>query len=323
MNTTLFAAPAAQPLASFRRHVSAPVPWHAAHAARRATIALASRVEARGTRVAGALRRPVAFNAVAVERLFAALSTAVGRDVPINRHAARRHRALTARALAPALPQAHEPGEPAGIAEETLLCIAGKRLDTRGIARLLEVTHHACGRFVERSGRRGADSLHAAIEEAAGHAAAVLVAHLDGGLSHRLRGGTASVLLPAGEGAFLGRLRLLPIGPGGQPLPVMEAATWLHAAALDAEQVAAREVLLAGLPPEALVAALPEAWAGLRGNVSGDRRVLAGLATVPFPAGADRRTRLALASCPPMAAARLALGLACPDTLAAEREGAR
>lgn len=321
MNTTLFATPAAEPLASFRRFASAPVPWHAAHAARRAATALQPGVAARSPRVAAALARRVAHNPVAVDRLFAALAAAVGPEIATRRHAARRHHALTADALTPALPQAHEAGEPPGIAQDVLFCIAGKRLDLRGITRPLEVTHHAAARFAKRSGRYDAESLHAAIAEAASHAPAVLVAHLDGGLSWRLRGGTAPILLPAGEGAFLGRLRLLPLGREGRALPVMEAATWLHAASLDTAQLQARDVLLAGLPPETLLAALAEAWAGLCGNVSGDRRVLAGLATLPYPAGADRRTRLALACCAPMAAARLALGLACADTLAAEWAG--
>jgi hypothetical protein len=130
-------------------------------------------------------------------------------------------------------------------------------------------------------------------------------------------------VLPAGEGVFLGRLRLLPIGSADAPLPVIEVSTWLHSAWLDTPQLRARDVLLAGLPPSELVAALPEAWADLTSNVGGDRRVLAGLATVPFPTGGDVAARLALACCPAMAVARLELGLACPDTLAEESRRAR
>jgi hypothetical protein len=91
MNTTPFAAPAAEPLISFRRRVSATVRWHTALATRRATDALAAAVEPRSPQIL-------------VDRLFAALSTAVRPSVPICRHAARRHRALAACALA--LPQA-------------------------------------------------------------------------------------------------------------------------------------------------------------------------------------------------------------------------
>lgn len=302
---------------AFRRALSEPVPWYAGHAARRASRVLTGAVAARSPRIAAALRRAAAHNAVARERLFAALAEALGRDVAARRHEARRHSALVATALADALPQAHDPQEQRGIVQDTLLCVAGKKLDLRGIVRLLEVPHHACGRFFQRTGREDPAALHAAIEEAAGHAAAVLVAHVDGGLGWRLRHGTAPVLLPAGEGAFLGRLRLLPGGAGGAPVPVIEASTWLHLAALDTAQVRAREVLLAGLPPAVLLDALPEAWAELRGNAAGDRRVKAGLDVLPLPAAWDRKARQALACCPAMAAARLALGLACPDGLAA------
>lgn len=318
MTATILAAPEAMLLASFRHCLSMPMPWHATAAARRAAFGLLPAVEPRAARIAKAVRRPWAHNAVARDRLFTALTQAIGPGIPIQRHQARRHHALSASALAPALPQAHEPGEETGIALDTLIALTGKRLDQRGLTRVLEVTHHACARFVARSGRSDPAELHAAIEEAARHARAVLVAHLDGGLSHRLRGGTAPILLPAGEGVFLGRLRLLPIGPAGAPLPVMEASTWLHTAWLDTPQVRARDVFLADLPPADLVAALPEAWAELNGNVGGDRRVLAGLATVPFPFGGAITERLALACCPAMAVARLELGLACPDTLAEE-----
>jgi len=260
--------------------LSTPMPWHATAAARRAASSLLPSVAPRSARIARAIRRRWAHNAVARERLFAAVADAVGRGVPIRPHVARRHAALGASGLAPALPQAHEPGEERGIAQDTLLCLTGKRLDQRGVSRLIEVAHHACARFVARSGRTDPAQLHAVIEEAARHALPVLVAHLDGGLSYRLRGGTAPVVLPAGEGVFLGRLRLLPIGSAGAPLPVIEAATWLHTAWLDAPQVRARDVLLAGLPPSELVAALPEAWAELNSNVGGDRCVLSGLAAL-------------------------------------------
>jgi hypothetical protein len=230
----------------------------------------------------------------------------------------RRHAALTASALAPALPQAHEPGEEQGIALDTLLCLTGKKLDLRGIPRLLEVSHHACARFIARSGRTDPAALHAAIAEAGAHALPVLVAHLAGGLSQRLRWGTSPVVLPAGEGAFLGRLRLLPLGRDGGPVPVIEAATWLHGAWLDTPQIQARDALLADLPPAALIAALPDGWALLQGNAGGDRRVAAGLATIPVTPGSEPHTRQALATCPAMAVARLELGLDCADTLAAE-----
>jgi hypothetical protein len=311
----------AAPVLSVRRATSVRPPWHAAAAARRTVAGLAPAAAARTQRLARALRRPLAFNAVARDRLFAAVAAALGPGAPTRRHEARRHGALTAAFLMPARPHGHDPGEAPGIALEALLCLAGKAIDSRGTCPLLEVAHHACARFVERAGRADPAALHAAVAEAAGHAPAVLLAHLDGGVAYRLRGGSASVLLPAGEGAFVGWLRLLPGPRDRRPMAAIEAATWLHVADLDTPQLAARDVLLAGLPPVLLVEALPEAWGGLSGPVSGDRRRLAGLEVVPFPA--DRPTRLALACSQAAAVARLALGLACADTLAAERLGLR
>ena len=314
--------PLAMPLASWRR-CSPPPPYHAETAADRGIAALGATVARRAARLRPALSRPPAHNPVARERLFTALTKAIGPGIPVQRHPARRHGALTAQALALSTPQGAMPWAPLGIGVDLLFVMAGKAVDQRRLGRPLIATHHACVRFVERSGQRAPEVLHAAVLEAAGHARAVLLAHLDGPLRHRLRSGTAPILLPAGKGAFLGHLRLHPTLAGGAPTPVMEAATWVHLCMLDTPQVEAREVLLAGLPAESLVRAVPEAWAGLHGSASGDRRVLAGLPIVPLAGVTSIADQLALASGPAMAAARLELGLACTDTLAAEIKAAR
>ena len=298
-------------LASFRRHVSVHAPWHAQSAARRASRALCAQVDARAPRLRAALSRPRAANPVAAQRLFAAVRVALGEGVELRHHHAARHSAITAHALAP--------DAAGGIRADGLFCLAGKRRDQRMILPIFAASHHACARFVERSGHADPVALHSALLEAVEHVPAVLVAHLDGGLAYRLRGGTAAILLPAGEGAFLGRLRLLPLAEGAAPHPSIEICTWVHVADLASDQREAMDILCAGLPPAVLLDALPEAWWALGGNFGGDRRVQAGLAVAPFPPQADQQCRIALARCDWMSMARLDLGLACPESIAAER----
>ena len=301
--------------ASLRRSASAPAPWHAQAAARRASEALSPAVVTRAGRLRAVLARPMATNAVAVGRLFTALGEALGQGVPLRRHHGPRHSAVTARALAP--------DRQGGIRMDGLFCMAGKRLNERQVQSIFEASHHAGARFIERSGRSDPAALHDALREAAEHVPAVLIAHLRGGLAHRLRTGTASILLPAGEGAFLGRLRLLPQEDHAAPRPAVEICTWVHGADLAPEQHQAMDVLRAGLPAPTLVEALPESWAALTGNWRGDRRVREGLVTVPLPSAADQMTHLAVADCGLMNLARLDLGLACPETLVAERMALR
>jgi hypothetical protein len=300
------------------RRVSAPAPYHAETAADRAIAALPPTSPASADRLRMAMGRKAAHNSVARGRLFLAVEAALATGACTKRHEAERHGALLVRGLAAGTPVGAPQASP-GIAVQQTLLLAGKRIDLRACCRPLVVGHHACVRFVERSGFRAPGALHAAVLEAMHHALPVLVAHLAGGLAYRLRGGTAAVLLPAGEGAFLGNLRLLP--HGDDVLPAFEAATWLHAAMLDTPQMQAREVLLAGLAPATLLEALPEAWWGLQPSVSGDRRVLAGLETVPLRSGSDLAARLA--SSPLMAGARIELDLACADTIASELVAAR
>lgn len=319
MTATLRVALPAPPLGSFHHRASRPTPWHVRAAARRAVAALAPAFEARVPRIRAALDRPPAFNAVARSRLFWALVAALDAEVPHRHHQGRRHEALTATALAPGLPYSHQDWEEPGIVVDRLLCLAGKSVGIRGIHRVLEVNLHACMRFVERSGCADPATLHNTIREAAEHVPALLMVHLDGDLAYRLRGGTAPILLPAGEGAFLGFLRLLP-ADGDTVRPVVEATTWLHTAALDTPQLAAQDVQLAGLPPATLLAALPAACAGLQPSVMGDRRVLDGLKTVPLDICVGSRTRAALRAAVPVTSARLVLDLACPDTIASEKE---
>ena len=306
------------PAAFSWRGASAPAPYHAEMAADRAIAALPRQPHPSRDLLRSALARPAAHNRVARDRLFGAVGAAVGPCAATSRTEAARHGTLTARSLGTGFPLGARCAA-VGIAVDQVFLLSGKRIDLRARCRPLVVGHHACVRFVERSGVRSPGALLAAVGEAVRHAWPVLVAHLAGGLAYRLRGGTATILLPAGEGAFLGNLRLLP--QGHDVVPAFEAATWVHAAMLDTPQVHARDVLLAGLPSDLLLEVLPEVWRGLQPSVSGDRRVLSGLETAPLHPGSELAARLARS--PLVAAARIELGLACADTIANEMVAAR
>jgi hypothetical protein len=296
---------------------SAPVPWHVQAAAARAVEVLAPEVELRGARIRPALARPPAHNRVAVDRLFSACETALRPDIPTLRHSAVRHHALMASALSPLRPRAANDNEPPGIVVQRLLCLAGKRLDWREIGPVVEVSRHALGRFVERSGRPEAADIHTAVLEAAEAANWMLAVHCEGALG-RLAGGVAAVLLPTANGAFLGHLRLLP-GRAGNPVPVIEAQTWLHQCDLREAQLEVWEVLTSGLPAEEVIRHLPGALQGLRTAARGDRRVIGGLELLAPGTEPGREFRMALGCSQPAALARMRIGTACADTIVAER----
>jgi hypothetical protein len=222
-----------------------------------------------------------------------------------------------ASALSPLRPRAANDNEPPGIIVQRLLCLAGKRLDWREVGSVVEVSRHAVGRFVQRSGRETTADLHSAVLQAAEAADVVLLAHCDGALG-RLAGGVAAVLLPAGNGAFLGHLRLLP-GPAGLPVPVIEAQTWLHSFDLREGQTEARNILTSGLPAEEKVRHLPVALHWLRPGAQGDRRIIKGLQVIAPGQEPGREFRMAIGCSLPAALARIHLGLACADTIAEER----
>jgi hypothetical protein len=298
---------------------SAPVPWHAQAAAARAVEMLAPEVERRGARLRPALSRPPAHNRVAVERLFSACETALRPDIPTLRHSALRHHALMASALSPQRPCAANDNEPPGIVVQRLLCLAGKRLDWREIAPAVEVSRHALGRFIERSGRLETAEIHAALLEAAEAADWMIAVHCERALG-RLAGGVAAVLLPTESGAFLGHLRLLR-GRAGHPVPVIEAQTWVHRYDLREAQLEVWEVLTSGLPAEEVLRHLPGALHGLRTAARGDRRVMGGLEVLAPGTEPGLEFRMALGCSQPAALARLRIGTACADTIAVERKG--
>jgi hypothetical protein len=296
-----------------------PVPWYVQAAAARAVEVLAPEVGPRTARLRPALARPSAHNRVAVDRLFSAFETALRPDIATLRHSAVRHHALMASALSPLRPRAANDNEPPGIVVQRLLCLAGKRLDWREIGPVVEVSRHALGRFVERSGRSEPPDVHAAVLEAAEAADLMLAVHCEGALG-RLAGGVAAVLLPTANGAFLGHLRLLS-GRAGQPVPVIEAQTWLHQCDLREAQAEVWGILTSSLPAEEMIRHLPGALQGLRTAARGDRRVIGGLEVLAPGAEPAREFRMALGCSQPVALARIRLGTACADTIAVERKG--
>ncbi|WP_198368910.1 hypothetical protein [Roseomonas rosulenta] len=177
---------------------SLPPPLWALSAAERA-IALPRRAaERRNRALQPVLRRPPARNPVAADRLFRAVTTALGSDPVPERLPGDRHTALECRAFGPAATPGLDPAGPEGLSLRRLVVLAGKHLDWRFTSTVLHVTHHAAVRFAERSRRTAPEDLAAAATEAAGVADAVLLGHLDGPLAERLAGGSAAILLPAG-----------------------------------------------------------------------------------------------------------------------------
>lgn len=294
-----------------------PVPWRFDAFAERAVSLLCAAFEARSARLRPALARPPAHNRIAVDRLFAACDSALRPEIRSLRHTAVRHHALVASALSPLRPRAANDNEPSGIAVQRLLCLAGKRLDWREVGTVVEVSRHALGRFVERSGRERPEDIYGAVLQAAQGAELSLLSLCDGAL-RRLAGGVAAVLLPAGAGAFLGHLRLL-YGPAGHPLPVIEAQTWLHSFDLREEQVEVWDILTSDVPAEEKIRHLQTALLWLRTGLQGDRRIIGGLKVIAPGDEPKREFRMSLGCSQPVALARINHDLACADTIAAER----
>lgn len=295
----------------------APSPLWALSAAERAIALPCREAERRRRALQPVLRRPSVHNAVAAERLFRAVIAALGADPVPRRLTATRHAALECTAFTPDDTPGHAVPDQQGLSLRRLVVLAGKRLDWRFTSTALHVTHHAAVRFAERSRRTAPADLLAATTEAAAVADAVLLGHLDGPLAARLATGTAAILLPAGPGAFLGFLRLIET-ESETPDMHMEASTWVHEADLGAAQAEALAFCRAGLSPAEMLRHMPEGFAGIRASVTGDRRVAAGLRVVPLRRRDSADDRLATHAGPSATGARLRLGLACPDTIAAE-----
>lgn len=307
---------AAPPLVP-RRSSSVPPLW-ALSAADRAIAAVQPGAERRSRALRPILGRPSAHNSVAVDRLFRAVSGAFGTAPAPRRIAAHRHEALECAAFTPDETPSNGEDRPAGLSLRRLVVLAGKRVDWRFSATALHVTHHAAVRFAERSRRTTAGDLISAVQETAAAADAVLAAHADGPLAARLDAGSAAILLPGGPGAFLGYLRVLD-RKEAEAEAHLEASTWVHEADLAPEQLDALHFFRTDLPAGERLRHMPEALAGLRPSMMGDRRVARGLGVVPMRRREGVAGWLGALASPPVAGARLRLGLACPDTLAAER----
>lgn len=302
---------------AYATSISIPPPWHAEAVVDRAIKELERGVAARTARLNVALARTPARNRIAVERLFQSCDEALRPDISSVRYVAVRHSALLATALTPRRPTAANDNEPRGIALQRLLCIAGKKLDWRAVRPNLEVGYHALARFVERSGHSEMANIQGAILEAGAAADYVLLAHCGPALC-RLGNGVAPVLLPAGNGAFLGHIRLLP-DPGHGAKPVLEAQTWLHGADLSQGQVDVRRLLTSNLQADEIIHYL-KGVLGLLHSPSGcDRRLVGGLKVVAPGREPSPIFTMKVGSSQPAAAARLRLGVSCADAIAEER----
>lgn len=298
-----------------------PSPLWALSAADRAISLPRRAAERRNRALQPVLRRPAVHNAVAADRLFKAVASAIGPDPMPGLIQGTRCTALECRSFSPMATPGLDAMAPQGLSLQGLVVLAGKHVDWRFTTTVLHVTHHAAVRFAERSRRTEPGDLTAATREAAAAADVILLGHVDGPLGWRLAHGSAPVILPAGPGVFLGYLRLIE-KEAGLIDAVMEASTWVHEADLATNQADALAFLRAGLPAAEMLRHLPDGYAGIRWSASGDRRVEAGLKVAPMPARGEDDGCV-----PPFAAAsagaRLRLGLACPDGIADERRKLR
>ena len=200
-----------------------------------------------------------------------------------------------------------QPGQEAGVALERELRLAGKKGGARLSAPFLEVTPHALGRFIQRSGREEVAALNQALCDAGRHAQALLPVLCGRDMLPWLDRRGAPILLPTEGGGFVGFCRLL-AGPAGRPLPVIEAATWLHGFELSEPLERLRLALADAAPPAALARALR----GLATPLGGDRRA----ATARFAALGDPpdvQDEVQLLASPALLAMRLLNGQASPE----------
>ncbi|MFL1460684.1 hypothetical protein ACI6QG_00600 [Roseococcus sp. DSY-14] len=200
------------------------------------------------------------------------------------------------------------PGVERGIVLLRDLRLMGKKGGLRLAAPFLEVTPHALGRFVQRSGREDAAALNAAISDAGRHAQALLPALCGPAALWRLEGSGAPILLPTAGGAFLGFCRVGRLAGRRQPVPLVEAATWLHGFDLAEPQ----QRLAHALEQAAPQAALERALLALSPPLGGDRRA-GSFAFAPLASPPDVQDQLTLAASPALLAPRLSRGELSPE----------
>jgi hypothetical protein len=234
-----------------------------------------------------------------------------------NKRIGLRHIALSGTTLCSALPNAANDNEQPSLWVIGCVFIAGKRANRNAVFPILRCTGHAIGRFVERSGHKASPEIHAAVIEASRYAALSYDLHANHA-SHRLAGGVAPIILPAGNGAFLGHIRALPVTNAAVALS-LEAQTWIHENQMSDQQFDAvtlmrREIHGDNIVPADLVAAFMR----LRTAVGGDRRLRDGVPHLALGRTPSLEARMQLQICPTVIFSRLELDRTCPDTIASE-----
>ena len=298
-----------------------PTPWWATNAAADAVRELGMPYRAAEARIKAAMAHGQgAMNATAVARLMARLQQAMGPHIPGRRIHGDRYECLVAEAFAPERPVASNDNsdEPAAMSLRRCLVVAGKRVDLRASFAGFDIAQHAVARLVHRGGLADHASLHAILMEGLHAADTTILALLQNG-RHLLGAGSTPVLLPAGFGAFLGHLRLLPCSARtGYFVPVIEAHTWISRDLFSSEQADIEDLLAeAACDPTAfdhLVAAL----ARLRQSPNRDRRLASGLDVVTpdrLPSAAAGRS---LPMIPALAFLKLQRNIIDPDRFAQE-----
>lgn len=296
---------------------SAPIPWHNQHAASEAIKAVSSHSDLFLARVRAAKAIEGGHNFVSAMRQHRKIEGLLSECLIPRKWIGLRHMALSGTTLCSALPNAANDNEQPSLWVAGCVFIAGKRINRSAVFPILRCTGHAIGRFVERSGQKACREIHAAVIEAGRYATLSYDLHANQALQ-RLAGGVAPIILPAGNGAFLGHIRALPVNNVAVALSV-DAQTWLHENQLSDQQFEAVTLMRRKIHGENIVPTdLAAAFMRLRTAVEGDRCLREGLPHRALGRTPSVEARMQLHVSPAVIFSRLELDRTCPDTIASE-----
>jgi hypothetical protein len=300
-----------------RLEKSLPVPWHNQHAASLAIKAVSSHSNLFLTRIRAAKAIEGGYNLVSAMRQHRKIEALLSECVLVRKKIGLRHMALSGTTLCSVLPNAANDNEQPSLWVVGCVFVAGKKIRRNAVFPILRCTGHSIGRFVERSGHKASPEIHAAVLEASRYAALSYDLHASHA-THRLAGGLAPIILPAGNGAFLGHIRALPVIHGGVALS-LEGQTWIHETQMSDQQFDAVTLMKREMCSEnTLPTDLIEAFMRLRTGVEGDRRLRDGLPHLALGRTPSVEARMQLQVCPTVIFSRLELDRICPDTIAVE-----
>ena len=303
-----------------------PTPWWATNRAADAVRELGSPYRTAEARIRAAMEPSRgAMNPTAVARLMARLQQALEPHVQTRRIRGDRYECLIAEGFAPARPVASNDNsdEPVAMSLRRYLVVAGKRVDLRASFAAFDISQHAVARLMHRGGIAEHSSLQAVLLEGLRAADATILALVQSG-RHLLGAGSTPVLLPAGFGAFLGHLRLLPChSRAGKFSPVIEAHTWISRDLFTSEQADVEDILGEAINDLAAFDRLAAALARLRHMPSRDRRLETGLEVVTPAALPSASGEKSLAMIPEIAFLKLRRNMTDPDRFAREYRATR